>query len=852
MSISLQRQTDISDISGLAPGEAASRLAAEGYNELPSNRPRRLTEIAFGVVREPMFLLLFSCGAIYLFLGDIREALMLLGFVAVVMGISLYQERKTERALEALRDLSSPRALVIRGGEARRIPGRELVRGDFLILAEGDRIPADACLVTGSNFHADESLLTGESVPVRKRATDGTINAVRPRPGGDDLAIVYAGTLVVQGKGIAEVLATGMHTEIGHIGRALKMLGQEDTSLQRDTARLVRQLALVGLIVCAIVVVVYGLTRGDWVNGVLAGLATAMAILPEEFPVVLTIFLALGAWRISREHVLTRRIAAIESLGAATVLCVDKTGTLTQNQMSVKRLYVDNNYLELPAAPGVVPERFHELVEFAILASQRDPFDPMEKALRRLGREVLGNTEHLHDDWSLMREYSLSPQLLALSHVWRAPQGREYVIAAKGAPEAIADLCHLTESQTRALVHSVGVLAADGLRVLGVAKSEFGETQLPGKQHDFTFGFLGLVGLEDPVRPSVPAAVAACRGAGIRVVMITGDYAGTARSIALQIGLNTENQIVTGAELDVMTDVELRKRIGSVSVFARVAPEQKLRIVEALKANGDIVAMTGDGVNDAPALKAAHIGVAMGGRGTDVARESAALVLLDDDFSSIVNAVRLGRRVADNLRRAMAFIVAAHVPIIGLSLIPVLLRWPLVLGPVHIAFLQLIIDPACSIVFEAEAGEPDLMQRSPRDPKAALFDRRTIALSIMQGLTVMLIVVGIFAISLWDGLDESKARALSFVTLVVSDLALIFTNRSWSRSILATLRSPNRALWWVVGGTLLVLGVVLYIPAVRILFRFGVLPFHELLFCLAAGLASVLWFELRKPWLQGR
>jgi P-type Ca2+ transporter type 2C len=837
----LLRETDIAELDGLSAPEAARRLRADGFNELPGTRPRRGLTIAADVVREPMLLLLLGGGALYLILGDVREALFLLFFVLVVMSITFYQKRKTERVLERLRDLSSPRALVIRDGRETRIAGRDVVRGDVVVLAEGDRVPADARLFWCSNLATDESLLTGESVPVRKRALETT--AERPRPGGDDLPFVYASTLVVSGKGVARVEATGGYTEVGRIGKTLRGLAPQDTPMQIETHRLVRRFALVGLSLCGVAVVAYGATRGDWLHALLAGIAFAMAILPEEFPVILTVFLALGAWRISRSNVLTRRMPAIEALGAATVLCVDKTGTLTQNRMSVAQLAVGDEYLDLTAPRAELPETFHALIEFAILASQRDPFDPMEKALRALGESRLAHTEHLHADWELVREYPLSPELLALSHVWRAPDRARYVVAAKGAPEAIVDLCHLGTAQRDTIENTVQTLAAQGLRVLGVAQASFREPRLPRHQHDFEFRFVGLVGLTDPIRPAVPQAVAACREAGIRVVMITGDYPGTARHIARQINLAVSDGVLTGPEIERLSDAELRQRVQNVDIYARVVPEQKLRLVEALKANGEIVAMTGDGVNDAPALKSAHIGIAMGARGTDVAREAADLVLLDDDFASIVAAVRHGRRVADNLRKAFSYILAVHVPIAGLSLLPILFGWPLILTPVHIAFLQLIIDPTSSIVLEGERLEPDAMRRPPRPPGEPLFTRRAFLLSALQGGGVLLVMLAVTGVTLYRELGEFEARALTFTALVVANLALVLTNRSWSRSALAMLRVRNPALWWVVAGTAAGMAAVLYLPALRALFGFSELHAADVLFCVVAGVIGVVWFE---------
>ncbi|HSW44777.1 MAG TPA: cation-translocating P-type ATPase [Phycisphaerae bacterium] len=843
---------DILAITGLTEVEAGRRLREESYNELPATRRSSVLTIALEVVREPMFLLLVACGSLYLLMGreHIGDALMLLSFVFVVMGITIFQERRTERALEALRDMSSPRALVIRDRRQRRIAGREVARGDIIVLAEGDRVPADAVLMHAISLSVDESLLTGESVPVRKQAARGEVGPARP--GGDDLPWVFSGTLVTRGQGVAEVKATGLRSELGKIGRALQSVEQERTLLQKQTGRLVRNLTILGLTLCAVVVVVYSLTRGNtvvvWKEGLLAGITMAMATLPEEFPVVLTIFLALGAWRIAQSNVLTRRVPAIETLGAATVLCSDKTGTLTQNRMTISRLCAGGRFFDADdPACAELPEHFHELLEFSILASKRDPFDPMEQAIAKLGDKYLAQTEHLHVSWSLVHEYPLSPELLALSHVWQAPDGKDYVIAAKGAPEAVGDLCHLPRERVDEMAEWVSQMAGRGLRVLGVGKGRFRRSDLPDGQHDFDFEFLGLVGLADPVRPTVPQAIRECYVAGVRVVMITGDYPETARNIGRQIGLHGPDEIITGPELDAMGDAELARRIGQVSIFARVVPEQKLRIVSAFKANGQVVAMTGDGVNDAPALKSAHIGIAMGGRGTDVAREASALVLLDDDFSSIVQAVRLGRRIFDNIRKAVAYLFAIHVPIAGLSLIPVFFPdWPLILLPVHIVFLELIIDPACSLVFEAEQAEPDVMTRPPRSPSEPLFSFGSISVSILQGLSVLIIVMAVFVTARWRGHAENDARALTFTTLVIANLGLILTNRSWSRTILSTMKMPNPAVWWVLGGAVGFLGLVLYVPFLRGMFRFAPLHPLDLVICPAAGVISIVWFELLK------
>ena len=831
-----------SEREGLTATEAAKRLEEEGYNELPSSKPRGIFAIACEIVREPMFLLLIACGIIYLILGNAEEALMLLGFVFFVIGITLYQERRTEHTLDALKDLSSPRALVIRDRQQLRIPGREVVRGDLVVLTEGDRVPADGVLISAMSLSVDESLLTGESVPVRKSGCADT--SKMERPGGDDLPFIYSGTLIVQGQGIACVLSIGQETEIGRIGKALRILEPTETPLKIEISRLVRKLALIGATLCSLVVVVYGITRDNWLGGLLAGITMAMSILPEEFPVILTIFLALGAWRIANNHVLTRRVPALEALGAATVLCVDKTGTLTLNRMSVNRIFTRGEFCEVSEQKEKIPpDIYHELVEFSILASQRDPFDPMEKAIKEFGANYLAGTGHLHQDWQLIREYPLSRDLLAMSHVWQSPTGNDFVIAAKGAPEVIADLSHFDEAHLHQLSLAVSAMADDGLRVIGVGRASFNKSALPPGQHDFNFEFLGLIGLADPVRPGVSAALKECNEAGIRVVMITGDYPGTARSIARQIGLTSSENVITGPELDLLSDEELQVRIARINIFARVVPEQKLRLVSAFKANGEIVAMTGDGVNDAPALKSAHIGIAMGGRGTDVAREAADLVLVDDDFLSIVQAVKLGRRIFDNIKKAIAYTIAIHVPIAGMSFLPVMFGWPLVLLPVHIVFLEMIIDPACSIVFEAEQEEDNVMRRPPRDPGSPLFGRKTIIISAAQGLVVLVLLLVIFGLAMHHGRGEQEARALTFTTLIIANLSLIFANRSWSRLISQTLRTPNKALWWVTGGALGFLLVVINTPFLYKLLHMSKLHPLDMLLCLTAGIGSILWFE---------
>ena len=786
---------------GLTSAEAAARLAAEGPNRIPGASRRGTLSIVASVVREPMLLLLVAAAALYLVVGDVHEALVLAASIAVVIGITVVQERRAERALEALRDLSSPRALVVRDGEPVRIAGAAVVRGDVLILAEGDRVPADARLLAGAELELDESLLTGESLAVAKAAA----------------AEVFSGTLVVKGQGRAEVFATGLKSELGRIGVSLAELDSGKTGLERETARIVKLVAAAALALSVAMMLAHFLLRGDWIASVLAGLTLAMAILPEEFPVVLTVFLALGAWRISRHGVLTRRMPAIETLGAATVLCVDKTGTLTENRMTV---------VDTPPA----------VIDAAALACEPDPVDAMDRAIvAASGEEILRSRSR----WRLERRYPLSDRFLAVCHAWRPPQG-EMRIAIKGAPEFVLALCGGLER-----LGEVERAAREGRRLLAVAEAAWAGAPLDDPA-GYPWRWVGFVALADPLRASVPAAVAQCRTAGIRIVMITGDFPGTALRIAADAGIDVAGGALSGAQVAGMDDAALAAAVRRVNVFARVRPEQKLRLVQAYRAAGEVVAMTGDGVNDAPALKAANIGIAMGRRGTDVAREAAALVLLEDDFGSIVQTAALGRRIYDNIRNAMRYIISVHVPTAGMSFLPLALGGPLFLYPVHVVFLEFVIDPACTLVYEAEKGDEDAMRRPPRPPGEPLFNLHMLGVSLLLGAGMLAAVLGVYGWALSTGRSDGETRAAAFAAIVCANVALLFVTRSRSRTALETLREPNRALWGIAAGALAALLAALYFPPAAEIFRFSPLGAAELAAAAAAGAASVAWYELRK------
>jgi Ca2+-transporting ATPase len=809
---------------GLSSAEAQQRLARDGANELPRSGRHTLWERILELLREPMLLLLVSAAALYLILGDIGEALVLCASVVVVLGISLFQSGKSERALEALRDLSSPRAAVVRDGALVRLPGRELVVGDIVVLGEGDRVPADLRVLDCHDLRTDESLLTGESLPVDKRAAGSETNIAAP--GTPDSGWLYSGTLMVAGHATAEVVATGGGTAMGRIGKTLASVSQERSPLQHEVDRAVIAFAAIGLAMCVAVAALYFAFRGGLVDALLAGITLAIANIPEEFPVVLTIFLALGAWRLAQHQVLTRRAPAIETLGAVTVLCTDKTGTLTENRMTIAALS-DGVQRWSPNFGNAIPARFDDLLTYAALASELTPFDPMEKAILAARPEWSGTRGR----WQLVREYPLTPSLLAHTHAWRAPD--RFVIACKGAPEAVADLCALPAATRQAVLDEVHALAGSALRIIAVAGVETdAERSLPDSQGGFAFYWHGLIGFADPVRAGVADAIAEAANAGVRTIMLTGDFPETARSIGRSVGLSVSADVPTGAEIAALADNELPNCAATHDIFARVAPDQKLRLVGALKARGEIVAMTGDGVNDAPALKAAHVGIAMGGRGTDVAREAASIVLQDDNFVSIVRAIRMGRAIYDNIARALRYVVAVHVPVSGMALLPLLAGGPIVFWPIHIVFLELVIDPACAMVFERESAHSGIMHRPPRDPRRRMFDARLLALGVLDGAAALAAAMLVYLYAWKSGLDVSIVAALAFASVVSGNLGLIALNRS-SDGVRGALRLSNPAFWWIAATAAVALIVSIHVSPVARFFHFSTPPLHLLLAAIA-------------------
>lgn len=802
---------------GLTAEQASQRLVEYGPNILPSAKKSTLWTVVFDIIREPMFLLLLVAAGIYLIFGDLPEAIFLTVFVTLTIAITLYQQGKAEHALQALRQLGSSSALVLRDGQETRINGKDVVPGDIVYLNEGDRIPADGVLLSANDLQIDESLLTGESLPVLK-----WVHLSEPKQ-----SMLYSGTMVVQGQAILHVLATGQNTVIGQIGIKLQLLEVEISPLQKQTSKLVKLFALFGLSISFLLTLILGYLHHEWLKAALSGVALAMTLLPEEFPVILAVFPALGAWRLSQNKVLTRRLSAIETLGAISILCTDKTGTITENKMEVKEIWGNQQ----------------ETLSYATHASEIQPFDPMEKAFFDAAKRTLPDFDNLHGDWLLVKEYDRTAEFPIKTHVWKEGNNTELIVSAKGAPETIIFLCRMSIEDQQQITSVLKKMASEGLRVLGIAKGVFQQGNVwPSDPSEFKFEFVGLIGLADPIRANIKHAVRECQAAGIRLVMITGDHPTTAKSIAKQAGF-TSQEVVVGTDLIEMDDATLLNKVEQYNIYARIAPVQKLRLVEALKSKGYIVAMTGDGVNDAPALKAANVGIAMGMRGTDVAREAAALVLLDDNFTSIVGAIRQGRRTYNNIIKSISFILSVHVPIAGLALIPIMMGWPAFFYPMHIAFLQLIIDPACSIAFENEPADKDIMQRSPRDPLKPLISKGSMIYSLLQGAGVLVICLLTYYFSL-QCYSPSYARALTFSSLVMANILLIYANRTQTCSIFATFFIFNKILLGIIGFTLIFLFIIIYVPFFAKVFQFAALSLPQVLVSVGIAGLSVIWFEI--------
>jgi len=814
--VNLDDQTSL----GLTEAAAKEKLFIQGENLIPSEAPKSFLRQVALILSEPMLILLIAAGTINLLLAETLDALMLMMTVFIVLGISIYQSRRAEHALQALKELSAPTVKVIRDGLEKRISSHQVVVGDLMLLSEGDRVCADARVVQQTALSCDESTLTGESFPIAKFPGDS----------------VLSGTLVTSGHAQVIVTATGINSQLGKIGRSLQEISIEKSRLQRDVDQIVRVVGVLGIFTVLSVVLIYGSTRNNWLEGGLAGIAAAMALIPEEFPVILTLFMAIGAWRMSKARVIARQPSAIESLGSISVLCVDKTGTITENRMAVKEVIVNKEILlvdQSSANPTV-----QELLNTAALACPLHSYDPMDIAFKSLKNDS--------QERDSLAEFPVTNERLAYIHAWSI--SNKTVIAAKGAPETIAKLCRIQETENEELMQQVHVAASRGFRVLAIAKSRGGNSADLTEITENQFEFLGLALLQDPIRDGVKESVQVCNAAGIKTVMITGDHPSTALSIGQEIGLNHNAGFLAGADLDKLSDAELNAQIQQVSIFARVRPEHKLRIVRAFQANGMVVGMTGDGVNDAPALRAADIGIAMGGRGTDVAREAASLIITDDNFNSIVKGVERGRVTYSNLQKAMSYVTAIHIPIFGLALLPLFSSaWPLILLPGLVAFHEVIIDPACSVVFEEESADPNIMKEQPRPIKQRIFSRGEILLAVAQGLSVFFSSLVLFLYLMSNARPEQEIRTMIFGTLMLSNIGLILTNRSRTLTILQTFRQrENPTVKWILSLASLIILLLITVAPLRTIFDLGAILPSDWLLMILSSIVPLVWYEIYK------
>jgi Ca2+-transporting ATPase len=808
-------------LESLSQAEALKRLQLYGPNLITQDQPPSVWNRIKKILREPMLFLLLAVAAIYLLIGSHAEGLLIGLSILVVIGISYMQQRKSDTALALLRNLSSPLAIVFRDGVEKRIPSSDVVPGDLILIGEGDRISADGSVIEASNLSVDESLLTGESFPLNKQPSQS----------------VFSSTLVTKGHGFIRVLNTGEKTQVGTIGKSLNLEPSSDFSLSKEINQTVRLFAVAGLVICLVIVVTLGVQKSDWLSAFLSGLAAAIALLPEEFPVIVSIFMAMGAWRLAKTGVLARNAQAIERLGAITDLCVDKTGTITQNKMSVAAIATcakTYQALDLTGSNSVADAI--EVVRFGALASPLISPDPMETALHVSLKTIAKNLADDQNNLKLIKEYPLSEQLLATTYVWQPrDESKHYALATKGAPEAVMNLCHLNELEKGEIKIKLEEFSKNALRVLGVAEAST-TGALPKNQSEFNFRWIGLIGFEDPIRDEVPEAIRQCHAAGINVIMMTGDYPSTAARVASLAGMR-KTEVTTGQEIDGLSDDELGERIRSSSVFARLQPSQKLRLVHRLQSSGRVVGMTGDGVNDAPALKAADVGIAMGLRGTDVAREASDLILTDDSFSSIVGGIKRGREIFSNIRSAMTFVGSIHVPIAGLAVIPILFGLPIILLPVHIVFLELLIDPSCSLLFESRKPTKDVMTELPRPLETKIFSKSDIVRSLSQGALILaasLALIWYF----YQNLSAEKLRAIIFLQVVLGNIGLIiadFTGGSPREMARVLFRSNNLKV--LIGTLGLVAALFLYEP-LRRLFQMDHLSMIQMTIAAAAALMT--------------
>ena len=819
------------NIQGLNNEEVLLAREKFGQNRLTYKKENSFLETVLSIIKEPMIILLLVAASIYFISGETGDGIFMLVAILIIASISLYQDSRSKNALEKLKELSQPNCKVIRKGEIVEIKSEDLVVGDNLLIEEGTSITADGRIIHSNDFSVNESILTGESLPVLKDK-DKEDN------------FIYGGTTVVSGLAIAIITAIGNETQLGKIGKSLESITEEKTPLEIQITNFVKRMVIAGAIVFVIVWAINYWQSQNVLNSLLQALTLAMSILPEEIPVAFTTFMALGAWRLMKMGIVVKQMKTVETLGSATVICIDKTGTITENKMSLAKLYVmKSNKIVDPNEELNKDDK--EVVAIAMWASEPIPFDPMEVALHQAYKDTVIHDER--QNFKLIHEYPLGGKPPMMTHVFSDNKGNK-IIAAKGAPEALMDGAKLTDLEKQQIHSAIQRLATEGYRVLGVGLSDFSGDDYPTKQQDLTFEFKGLVAFYDPPKKNIQKVLEDFYAAGIQVKIITGDNALTTTSIAKQIGFRDSEKTISGDELMALSEEALHSCVMNTAIFTRMFPEAKLKIINALKANNQIVAMTGDGVNDGPALKAAHIGIAMGKKGTEIAKQAASLILLEDDLSKMVTAVAMGRKIYTNLKKAIQYIISIHIPIILTVFIPLALGWiyPNIFSPIHIIFLELIMGPTCSIIYENEPMEPNTMMKNPKPLTTTFFKWSELSISIIQGVIITAGTLFVYQYSVYNGYNEALTRSMVFTVLITANVFLTLINRSFYYSILTTLKYKNNMVLGIIFATIAMVGLILYVEPLTVFFEFEKLNLQQLVICLIVGFIAVIWFEIVK------
>jgi Ca2+-transporting ATPase len=820
--------THIEGLRGLSEKDVPALQQQHGKNIFQGEKPRQLFQVFMDIAREPMFPLLILACIIYFLLGQLAEGFMMLAATCIVSTISLNQDIRSTKALEALKQFTEPLVTVIRDRMEQTIQTRDLVPGDIIKLEEGNKVPADATIIQANDLTINESVITGESVPVEKNETAGH-------------NFIYQGTTINSGQCYARVTAIGNNTVLGKLGKTVTALTAPKTLLQQQVNKFVRQLAIFGISAFLVIWAINFLKTGSWVESLLFALTLAMAAVPEEIPVALTSFMALGAWQMSKLGIISRQPQIIENLGSVNVICLDKTGTITENQMTVKAIYDFEKDILIDAG---AQWKDSLVLQYAMLASEQKPFDAMEKAIQEMHAQYI-----IHPHWGMLTqvyEYPLQGRPPMMPHIYS--KNDHYIAAAKGAPERIVQVCDLKDHQRQKISKYAAEQAEKGYRVIGVASAVHKEKTFPETQDAFNWQFEGLLCLYDPPRHNISQVIKQFYEAHIDLKLLTGDYAETAVNICRQTGIKGYVKYITGDQVLLMKEEELKKAVEEVSLFVRMFPDAKLQVINALKSNGHIVAMTGDGVNDAPALKASDIGIALGKKGTEMAKQAADLIITDDDLGKVVEAIRQGRKIFSNLKKAIRYIISIHIPIILTAAVPLLLGWkyPNIFTPIHIIFLELIMGPTCSIFFEREPVEENIMMLPPRKRSISLFEQDELLISIVQGLIIAIGVLWLYNFSMNNGASFNHTRTLVFTTLIISNIFLTFTNRSFTQNFIKTIHYKNRLAPWVLLISVLFLSVLLFVPAVQLMFGLVRISFTDILSCTGIALVAVIWFEVYK------